>query len=136
AGLITPGVYPARPIVEIYPVAPAWPTSAYAAAMPVRATGKRPEDILSIGVVSVGIKELLAVDLISGDCGLSLRRNEPINETLAGFFFNRGMLFRVHQHHAVLIEQSLIAFDEDDEIAAILERQPCAAIGKHVGVRR
>ena len=31
------------------------------------------------------------------------------------------MLLRIHEHHAVLIEEPLVAFDEDREIAAILE---------------
>ena len=45
------------------------------------------------------------------------------------------VLGRVHQHHAVLVEQALVALDRDLEIAAVLEREPGAAVGQHIGVR-
>ena len=46
------------------------------------------------------------------------------------------MLRRIHEDHAVLVEQPLVALDEDLEVAAVLERQPRAAVGEHVGVHR
>ena len=46
------------------------------------------------------------------------------------------VLRRVHEHHAVLVEQPLVALDQDREIAAVLEIEPGAAVGQHVGVRR
>ena len=54
---------------------------------------------------------------------------------LAESFFTCRMLRRVHQHDAVLVEQPLVAFDRDVEVAAVLEREPGAAVGEHVGVR-
>ena len=41
---------------------------------------------------------------------------------------------RVDDHHAVLVEQALVAFDQDRQVAAVLERQPGAAVGQHVGI--
>src|SRR5262249_47610850 len=35
---------------------------------------------------------------------------------------------------AVLVEQALVAGDEDVEIAAVLEREPGATVGEHIGV--
>src|SRR5262245_22543801 len=40
----------------------------------------------------------------------------------------------IYQHHAILIEKPLVALDRDREVAAVLERQPGAAIRQHVGV--
>src|SRR5262245_41783262 len=41
----------------------------------------------------------------------------------------------IHQHHAVLVEESLVALDRNQKVAAVLERQPRAAIRQDVGVR-
>ena len=46
------------------------------------------------------------------------------------------MLGRIDEHHAVLVVEALVAFDEDREIAAVLEREPRAAVGEHVRVHR
>ena len=46
------------------------------------------------------------------------------------------MLVGIHQHHAVLVEQALVAFHRDDELAAVLEGDPGAAIGEDVAVHR
>ena len=49
-------------------------------------------------------------------------------------FFTCGCFAGIHQHHAVLVEQALVALDEDHEVAAVLEREPGAAVGERVGV--
>src|SRR5262245_24373389 len=46
------------------------------------------------------------------------------------------MLLRVHQHHAILVEESLVALDEDRKIALVLEREPRTPIREDVGVHR
>src|SRR6266446_3081391 len=72
-------------------------------------------------LLRVGKEQLLAIDLVAGDRGLAFRRNKPIDETLAEFFLHGGIFFGVDQHDAVLIEQPLVALDDDFEIAAVLE---------------
>ncbi len=44
------------------------------------------------------------------------------------------MLGRVHQDHAILVEQTLVAFDGDGEFAAVLERDPGGAVRQNIGV--
>ena len=46
------------------------------------------------------------------------------------------MLGGVHQHHTVLVEEALVALDDDAEVAAILEREPRTSIGEDVRVHR
>src|SRR5262245_24097995 len=46
------------------------------------------------------------------------------------------MLRRVDEHDSVLVEELLVALDEDREIAAVLEGEPGAAVGEDVGVQR
>src|SRR5215467_10611492 len=87
-------------------------------------------------LVGVWEEQLLSSDLILCDRLLTLRRDEPVDEGLAEFFLDVLMLGRIHQHHAILIKQPLVATDQDVQVAAVLERQPGAAIGEHVGVRR
>src|SRR5260221_10214273 len=87
-----------------------------------------------VRVVRVRIEQLLAVDLVIGDGVLSLRRNEPVDEGLTEFCLYMRMPLGIYQHHAILIEKSLVALDRDREVAAVLERQPSATIRQHVGV--
>src|SRR6266496_2748905 len=85
-------------------------------------------------IVGVRIEQLRAADLVIGNGSLAFRRDEPVDEGLAKLLFYVRMLFGIYQHHAVLIEQALVAGDEDVEIAAVLERQPRAAVGQHIGI--
>src|SRR5262249_14738204 len=57
-----------------------------------------------------------------------------VDELLAECLLHGGMLLGVHEHHTVLIEQALITFDRDHEVALVLEGQPGAAIGQQIGV--
>src|ERR1700682_1423321 len=73
------------------------------------------------GLPRIGEEELLALDLVLGNGFLALGRDHPVDESLPGIPLYARMLVRVHQHPAVLIEQALVAFDQDRKIAAILE---------------
>ncbi len=79
---------------------------------------------------------MLAVDLIGGNGRLALGGHQPVDKALAEFLLYGGMFLRVHEDNAVLIEQALIAFYRDDEIAGVLERKPGAPVGNHIGLHR
>src|SRR5689334_18342390 len=91
------------------------------------------EDRSRPGVVGIRIEQLLAVDLIAGNVFLALRGDQVIDELLAEILLHIRMLGRVHQDHAILVEQALVAFDLDDEIALVLEGNPRPAVGQSVG---
>src|SRR4029453_3553477 len=71
-------------------------------------------------------EQLLAVDPVGSDRVLSFGRDHPIHDKLTELLFDARVLVRVHQHHAVLVEQAFVAFDEQGEVAAVLEGQPRA----------
>src|SRR5439155_19475820 len=85
-----------------------------------------------------GIREeqLLAVDAVRRERILALRRNQPIDELLPELAFDIWVLLRIHEHHAVLIEQSAITLDKKREIATIDKRQPRSAVDQNVRVHR
>src|SRR3954447_3031123 len=87
-------------------------------------------------LVRIGEEQLLSVDLVSGDRRLPVRRDQPVDEVLPQFLLDVRKLRGGHQHHAVLIEQPLVAFDDDVEIAAIPKSDPAATAGQYIGVRR
>src|SRR5581483_10546673 len=87
-------------------------------------------------LVRVGEEQLLPADLVSRDDLLALGRDQPVDELLAEVLLHVRVLLRVHQHHAVLVEQALVALHDDLEIAAVLERDPRAAIRQDVGPER
>src|SRR5438874_7048366 len=89
-----------------------------------------------IRIRRVGIEELLAVDLVVGDRLLAGRRDDPVDELLAELALDVRVFLGIDQHHAVLIEQTPVAFDEHREIGPILEREPGAAIREDVGAHR
>src|SRR5258708_2355312 len=110
-------------------------SAALARAHIVAATSARAMRITSrSGNGGVGEEQLLAVDLVVGDRLLALGRDEPVDEGLAQLVLHVRMLCRIHQDDAVLVEQLVVAFDRDGEVAAVLEREPGAAIGERVGV--
>ena len=41
----------------------------------------------------------------------------------------------VNHHHAVLVEQAGVAFDQHSQVRTVLERQPGTAIRQHIGAR-
>src|SRR5450759_1758204 len=85
-------------------------------------------------IVGVRVKQLLAVDLVVGDVLLPFRRDQVVDELLAELLLHVDMLGRVHQHHAILVEHALVAFDQDRKVALVLEMDPGAAVGQHVTV--
>ena len=40
----------------------------------------------------------------------------------------------IDEHHAVLVVEALVALHDDGEVSAVLEREPGAAVGEHIGV--
>ena len=66
-------------------------------------------------IVRIWIEELLSFDLVTCDRVLSLSRDKPIDEALACFLLHCRMLCRIDQHHPILIEKSLVAFDEGSQ---------------------
>ena len=69
---------------------------------------------------AIGKEQLLTAYLVIGDGPLTFRGNEPIHEGLSVRRLHAGVLRRIDQHHAVLIEQPAIAFHQDRKLAAIL----------------
>ena len=61
---------------------------------------------------------------------------EKVDEGLAEIPLHLGMLLGIDQDDAILVEQPPVAFDQDLEIAAILEGDPGAAISQDIGVHR
>src|SRR5438477_3300223 len=88
--------------------------------------------------IRAGIREeqLLAADFVRGDRFLSLPRDEPVDEPLSEIALDVRMLLGIHQHHAVLVEQTTIAFYDDSEIATVFERKPSSAICEDVSIHR
>src|SRR5204862_5575571 len=80
-------------------------------------------------------EQLLAADLVRGDRLLPCRREHPVGERLRELHLDVRVLRRIDDDDAVLVEEALVALDQDREIAAILEAQPGAAVGQRVGVR-
>src|SRR3954447_5879846 len=87
-------------------------------------------------LVRIREEQLLAVDPVAGDGALALARQQPVDEGLPKVLFDRTVLLRVDQDDAVLIEQPLVTFHHDVQIAAVLERYPGAAVRQHIGVHR
>src|SRR5262245_20884814 len=82
----------------------------------------------------VGEEQLLAVDLVVGDRLLPFGRHQPVDEGLAQLRLYMRMLGGIDQNDAVLVEQAVVAFHHDGEVAAVPERQPSAAVREHIGV--
>src|SRR5215510_1987142 len=84
--------------------------------------------------MTIGDEELLAVDLVTRDRVLALSRYQPIDEGLAQVRLHVRVHGGVHQYHVVLVEQPLVALNDDIKFAAVLKRNPRATIGKHISV--
>ncbi len=65
---------------------------------------------------------------------LAFRGDQPVDERLAQLLLHMGMLVRADQHDAILVEQPLVSLNGNVELAAVLERQPCATVGQHIAV--
>jgi hypothetical protein len=89
----------------------------------------------SVWIVHIGIEKLLPIDFIASDRALSLRRNQPVKKRWPASAFTAGCLAGFTSITPYWLNRRLSPSTRMGEVAAILERQPCAAIGKHVGVR-
>ena len=67
----------------------------------------------------------MAVDPVVGEGVLAFRRDWAVDELLAETFFDTWVVGRIYQYHAVLVEQTLVAFF-DDEITKIVFDFVCA----------
>ena len=77
-------------------------------------------------------EELLSTQAVGPDGLLPRIRENPIDEGLSRLRLHFGMLGRIDQDNAVLVEQAVIAFDEDLEVSLILKADPCPAIGHDI----
>src|SRR5687767_5144759 len=108
---------------------PSTPHAAAAAANfrnPLRAArmGKPGEAGLCSFLPGVREEQPLAADLVVGNRLLPFRRDDPVDEGLPHLLLDVPVPVRIHQDDAVLVEQPLVAFDEDRELASVLEREP------------
>src|SRR5690625_4997555 len=83
-------------------------------------------------LLGVGIEELLAVELIGADGFLPFLGNQPVDEGLAFLRLDVLVTLRIHQDHAILVEEAVVSFDQDLQVAAVLEADPGAAISERV----
>src|SRR5919109_240115 len=125
----------ARAAAEIEPLAAMRSTSS---ALPGPIAGRRPPNTRSVRprYLRSGIRKekLLAADLVGRDRVLSLARNDPVDERLAQLPLYAQVLLRIDEDDAVLVEKPPVALHRDGELAAVLERDPGAAIGEDVRV--
>ena len=63
--------------------------------------------------LGVGEEELLAFKLEAGDGLLGIGADPPVDELLGGFLLDLRALGGVDNHDAVLVQEGLVAFDED-----------------------
>src|SRR5215469_14146781 len=107
-------------------------TTGTAIVVAARLTTRR-ESITLSGYSRWGQKQLLAVNLVIGDCLLAFVRNKPVDELLAKLLLHMRMLGRVNQDDTVLVEQQFVALHRDDEVGLVLERNPRAAVRQRIG---
>src|SRR5690606_14081647 len=90
---------------------------------------------LSGSAPGVGVREeeLLPLDLVICNGLLPLLGEDPVDELLAVLLLHVRVLLRVDENDAVLVEQSLVALDCDLQLLLVLERDPGAAVGQHIG---
>jgi hypothetical protein len=79
-------------------------------------------------LASIRKKQLLAANLVARNARLPGWRNHPVHKALRVLRFDMRMLSGVDHHHAVLVEQALIALHQDRQIASVFEVEPSAAI--------
>ena len=84
----------------------------------------------------VGEKQLLIVDLVAGNLGLTGWRGEPVDERHTHPFLYLRMPCRVHQYDSVLVEKARVVFDDDRQLTPIAKVNPGASIGQRVAVGR
>src|SRR6516225_7173706 len=89
--------------------------------------------VRALGLFALRPEQLLAVNLVIGDCLLAFVRNEPVDELLAKLLLHMRMLGRVNQDDTVLVEQPFVPLHRDDEVGLVLERKPRATVRHNIG---
>jgi len=84
----------------------------------------------------VGEKQLLIVDFVAGNFGLTRWRGEPVDERHTHLYLYLRIPSRVHQHDSVLVEKSRVIFDDDLQFATIAKVNPGASVGQRIAVGR
>jgi hypothetical protein len=73
-------------------------------------------------------EQLRAANLVVGDRLLPQRRSQPFDETPTELLFDMRMDRRVHQHDAILIEQTAVLLDGNRQGPLIFEAEPGSKI--------
>ena len=95
----------------------------------IRKVAHLQSDVLSQSLLAgIGKEQLFAANLVGGDRLLAGRRDDPVDELLAGFLLYLRMPGRIDQHDAILIEEALVTLHKNGELLAVLERKPSAAV--------
>ena len=81
-------------------------------------------------------EQLLPANLVIGDHALPARRHEPVGKALPQLQLHVRILGRVHDDHAIGVEEAGVALHQHHQIGTVLERQPGATIGQDIGVQR
>ena len=84
----------------------------------------------------VGEKQLLIVDFVAGNFGLTRWRGEPVDERHTHLYLYLRIPSRVHQHDSVLVEKSRVIFDDDLQFVTIAKVNLGASVGQSIAVGR
>ena len=68
----------------------------------------------------IGEEELLAIDFVVCDRGLTFRTRKPIDKRLPLFGLHIGVLRRVNEDHSILVEQFVVTFDQDLKVVLVI----------------
>src|SRR5690625_2084472 len=88
---------------------------------------------LASRLIGVRIEELLTVQLVGADRSLPFLGNQPVDEGLALLGLDVLVALGIDQDHAILVEEAVIAFDQNLQVTAVLKSDPGAAIGQGIG---
>src|SRR5690625_1195565 len=88
---------------------------------------------LASRLIGVRIEELLTVQLVGADRSLPFLGNQPVDEGLALLGLDVLVALGIDQDHAILVEEAVIAFDQNLQVTAVLKADPGAAIGQGIG---
>lgn len=77
----------------------------------------------------MGHEQWLAMDAKTRNGRLPSRTGQPVHKTLSLGQFDMRMARRVDRHHAVGVEQALVAFHQNPQIGAVGKGQPGAPVG-------
>src|SRR5512144_614002 len=105
-------------------IATSWKSNSRSPSAPrKRQTGRMSMRIIR-ALSRVREEELLAPDPVAGDGLLARRGNQPFDERAPHRRLHVRMPGGIHEHHAVLVEEAVVALDEHGELAAVAEGKP------------